>query len=382
MQKIETIIIGGGVSGMACGKTLNEHGKEFLLLTKEMGGRMLTSQSHKVNYGASYITEDYKNIWQYMGGGKRIRIRDCFFLNEEKYTSFYNLKTLKNLPQLIRLYFIAMDFRKRLLRLRKEALYKSQKAILASDPVLTRYTKESAKDFVTKNNLNELNNIFLGPLFNSTGFVEYNKCNSFAYLDNLMAVFCKIYVADHSRCCKLLTNGWGEKIRIATVNGLQKKNGGYLVRTSQRIYFANNVVLALPYKNAQKFCKAPKPKHNVPIYVLEVFGKRKQIYENKPVIFFQPKKHKITILWKQETGSDIIFSKASDPKLENYYNDYRIIKKIYWPTACVLSGNNWCEQDLGNGLYLASDYNICGLEDAFITGVYAANKIINSKNGK
>src|SRR3990167_5614268 len=101
MQKIETIIIGGGISGMACGKTLHEHRKKFLLLTKEMDGRMLTSQSHKVNYGASYITEDYKNIWPYMGGGKRIKISDCFFLNWKKYSNFYCLKTLINLPQLI-----------------------------------------------------------------------------------------------------------------------------------------------------------------------------------------------------------------------------------------------------------------------------------------
>ena|SRR3989338_2253525 len=378
MQKIETIIIGGGISGMACGKTLHEHRKKFLLLTKEMGGRMLTSQSHKVNYGASYITEDYKNIWPYMGGGKRIKISDCFFLNWKKYSNFYCLKTLINLPQLIRLYFIAMDFRRRLLRLRKEGLYKSQKAILTSDPILTKYTKESAKDFVTKYNLNDLNNVFFGPLFNSTGFVEYDKCNSFAYLNNLMAVFCKTYVADHSRCCKLLTNGWSEKIRIATVNGLQKKKNGYLIATSQGIYFANNVVLALPYKNAQKFCNVPKPLHNVPVYVFEVSGKRKQIYEGKPVVFFQPKKHEITILWKQETGSDVIFSKTSNPKLENYYDSHKVIKKIYWPTACVLSGKNWYEQDLGDGLYLASDYNICGLEDAFITGVYAANRIIDS----
>ena len=62
MDCIDTIIIGGGVSGMACGRTLHAHGKDFILLTKEMGGRMLTSQSHQINYGASYVTSDYENV--------------------------------------------------------------------------------------------------------------------------------------------------------------------------------------------------------------------------------------------------------------------------------------------------------------------------------
>ncbi|MBI4441424.1 NAD(P)-dependent oxidoreductase [Candidatus Woesearchaeota archaeon] len=376
MRKAETIIIGGGVSGMACGKTLHEHGQDFLLLTKEVGGRMLTSQSHKVNYGASYVTEDYRNIWPYMGGGKRIRIRDCFFLNGKRLTTFYCLRTLRSLPQLLRLYFIVRDFRRRLRRLRTRALHEPQKALLAADPVLTGYAKESAREFVKRYNLEDLNTVFFGPLFNSTGFVEYDKCNAFAYLDVLMAVFCRTYVADHSRCCHLLTRGWEKKICIATVNSLQKTKGGYVVSTSAGTYHAQNVVLALPYKDAQRFCAVPKPTHNVPVYVLEVLGTRKLVYRGKPIVFFQPKGHSITILWKQETGTDILFSKAAYPKLERYYDNHKIIKKIYWPTACVLSGSNWCKQDFGNGLYLASDYNICGLEDSFITGVYAANRIM------
>ena len=79
MEQTETIIVGGGGSWLACGKTLHDMGRDFLLVTEEIGGRMLTSKSHEVNYVDSYITEDYKNILPSMGGGRRVWTLDCFF---------------------------------------------------------------------------------------------------------------------------------------------------------------------------------------------------------------------------------------------------------------------------------------------------------------
>lgn len=380
MQEVETIIIGGGVSGLACGMTLHKSKRDFLLITKELGGRMLTSKSHKVNYGASYITADYKNIYPFMGGGKRIKISDCYFFNKGKVTSFYCLRILKSLPQLIKLFFIARDFRLRLNHLRRRALEEQQADILNSDPVLKKYTQQSARSFVKKNRLQDLNNIFFNPLFNSTGFVEYHKSNAFQYLDNLMAVFSRTYVADHSRCCHLMSKDWKKKIKIGAVKDIKRtKDRRFLISASNRKYKVKNIVLALPYKDAKKIHPVPKPAHNIPIYVIEVAGKTLNEYVGKSVIFFRPKDHDITILWKQTTGSDIIFSKIRSPKLRRYYENYKIINEIHWPTACVLSGRRWSKQILGGGLYLASDYNICGLEDAYITGVFAANQIIKSK---
>ncbi|MEO5763012.1 MAG: hypothetical protein ABIR28_11940, partial [Vicinamibacteria bacterium] len=128
---------------------------------------------------------------------------------------------------------------------------------------------------------------------------------------------------------------------------------------------------------ARGFWAVARPEHNVPVYVIEVEGERRRLYRDRKIVFFRPREHDITILWKQVTGSDIVFSKTADPPLEDYYEHHSVIKRIHWETAIVLSGPEWVEQDLGDGLYLASDYNICGLEDAYITGVYAANRIID-----
>lgn len=377
MKVFDAIIIGGGVSGLACGKTLHEHGIDFCLVTKEIGGRMLTSQSHEVNYGASYITSEYGNIAPYMGGGKRIRTNDCYFQRAGKSISFFRWRTALEIPKLIKLYFIAMDFKKRLRNLRKNALFKSQKECLESDAVLKEYTAKTAVDFVMENNLQYLNDTYFSSLFNSTGFIEYDKCNAFSYLDNLMALFCKTYVADHGRCCHLMPKGWEDKIITGEVSSLKRNsNKCYVIEAEGKEFRATNVVLALPHSDAEYFYDAPKPKHNVPIHVLEVSGVRHEPFQNQRVVFFRPEGNDITILWAQSTGTDVIFSKVSNPPLQQYYRSHKVENHVFWKTAVVLSGDEWCEQILDEGLYLASDYNICGLEDAFITGVYSANKII------
>lgn len=377
MAPIETIIIGGGVSGMACGRTLHDMGREFLMLTEEIGGRMLTSKSHEVNYGASYITEDYENVIPYMGGGKRIWTHNCYFHGGKEPISFYRLRTLFEIRKLIKLYRITNDFRKRLNRLRKKSLHQSQREALEEDDILKGYTVKPAVQFVKENKLEYLNDIYFSPLFNSTGFIRYDKCNTFAYLDNLMALACKTYVADHSRCCHMLPDGWKERIILCRATQLKRaENGLFQVTTAgDKIFVAENIVLALPYLSARLLYDVPQSHHNIPVYVIEVTGHRNRCCQNKEVVFFRPDEHEITILWQQKTGTDIIFSKVEHPKLEMYYASHSVVNKIYWETAVVLSGAEWLEQKLEKGLYLASDYNICGLEDAFITGVYAANQI-------
>ena len=85
------------------------------------------------------------------------------------------------------------------------------------------------------------------------------------------------------------------------------------------------------------------------------------------------------MLWRQKSGADLVYSKHPKPDFNKYYERYHIIKKVHWHPGMIIPKHSFIDQKLEKNVYLASDYNLSLLEDSFLTGLYAANQIINSK---
>lgn len=299
MKLYKCIIIGGGISGLACGNKLHKSGENFLLLSRELGGRMLTSKSRTIDYGASYITNEYKNVLKFVDKGDRLPTRKCYFINGKGFTTVVCWRTLCQLPRLIWLYFVVLDFCWRVRKFRKRCLSMAQKNALKLDPVLNKYVKMPATSFVEKNKLHFFDEKFIEPVLHSTVFARTSEVNAFYYLAILMPFVSRAYTADFRHAVHRLTAGWKNKIKITSVHGLKKlKNSLYKVVTSHGEYLAKNIVLALPQKNARKIYPVPSSGPTIPIYVFHVVGEREEIYRKKKIIFFKPKEHDITILWK------------------------------------------------------------------------------------
>jgi hypothetical protein len=360
MNGFGTIIVGGGISGLAAGRTLQDAGREdFLLLSPELGGRMLTSKSLTVDYGASYITSEYQHVRRYIDKGDPLRMSDLSFVEEGTVAPLISSRVLGRLPKLALAAWYIHDLQSRIRRFRKRCLHMSQREAAQQDPVLVRYASLPAADFVRMYGFEGLSDIYFRPTLNSTAFIDIDRANTLYFLAVLAPLVRETHVADFRHAVPRLTSGWRDKIRETSVVEIRHsgaRSHRFVVKTPHGEYGANNIVLALPHHQARKIYPVPKPAHQVPMYVFHVVGEREEVYRNQKVIFFKPKEHDVTILWKQSTGSDVLFSHEPNPVLDKYFTYHTVIRRIHWQSALSLAGpvDEWVEQKLEDGLYLAS----------------------------
>ena len=75
----ETIIIGAGISGLACARKLHENKKNFLIISEDIGGAITTSKDGKVNYGAQVILKNFHHLKKFAKIVKKMRLRKFGF---------------------------------------------------------------------------------------------------------------------------------------------------------------------------------------------------------------------------------------------------------------------------------------------------------------
>jgi hypothetical protein len=81
---------------------------------------------------------------------------------------------------------------------------------------------------------------------------------------------------------------------------------------------------------------------------------------------------------RQENGTFLVSSQQPQPDLGRYFTTWRVLECRHWNPAFHLLGDTLLECEQGPGLYLVGDHNIVALEDAYLTGLYAANRIIHA----
>lgn len=378
-NEIETIIIGGGISGLSCARHLQDAKKDFLLITKEIGGRMLASKSFEANYGAAYVTKDYVNVLKYVKKEEPMKIRDFYFFDGKKFSHLFSLRNFRHYLKIIKLLILTWRIRNHLKRYRKQAPYKSMKECFEEDPFLMKYWLMPAKELIKKYGLKKVDHYFVDPVTAATAFVHSEKVNAIYFVSMMFPVIIKSWIANFEDTEKKLTRGYKEKIKIGSVIKVKKnKKGNYNVHSSIGNYTAKNVVFAAPQKHLSNVYKLPEKNIQQNAYVFHIRGERKNIFKNKKAVIFQQKYYDLHMIWQQKDGTDIAYTLNNEPDFDRYYLKHKIIKKTYWEPAMIVPTCCLIDQILDKNLYFASDLNVSGLEDAYLSGLYAANQIINN----
>jgi hypothetical protein len=371
----DTIIIGAGISGLACAKNLTKHDNDFILISKDIGGRILTSEDDSANYGAFFVCSDYKNVMPYITIKSRIKLSDfCFHENNHNYV-LYEPHLLFYLNQFRRMKKILYKFRKSLRQLRKNTETISQKTAVEKNPLLHELYMKDAVDFVKENNLEKGNDKYLSKALYSTTFSSVNEMNAFSYLQFLLPLITPIYTFTFKK--EKMISDFKEKIFLETVNNVSYKNNKYKIKTNGNIFYSKKLVLATEISWSQQITGVKEINKSVSTNMIHVRGSAKKSFERKRYHLFTPPSN-VQAIADLLDGTYLFYYKNKKPSLKYYFNIPEVISRHSWNPAGRINGHNLIESNRGNNMYLIGDYNIAGLEESYITGLYASNQIIKS----
>lgn len=374
MERHESIVIGGGISGLACARRLHEAGREFLLVAERLGGRMEHDGATGINLGAGIVLSNYEHVLKYVGTRKRLFAgKHCFCDEECIPLSRVLLENLKSLPKIAKLLFLVWRFTRRFERMRKRLPFESFKEAIGKDELLLEAFSTPAGEFIRKHGLEELDEWLINPIIASTFYVDSGKTNAFYYLGTLTPLFSRVYIPDFTDALERLTNGFEKRILLDRVLKVTRKKGAFTVRTAKGTFIARNVVFAAPERSLRGIYPLPRPRIQQQVHRFIVRGKRKEKYRAGTIVF-NPRRYDIVKI-SEEYGHDLVTSNRAEPDFARYYESHEVVRHVHWNPATIVPGEA-IDQDLGGGAYLASDCNLCSLEYSFLSGLYAANKII------
>ena len=366
----DTVIIGAGIAGLACAKRLQESNEDFLLISENIGGRLLTSKDGTANYGAFFVCSDYHNVLKYVTLDSRIKLRDfCFHDNDDIYVLF-EPKLMRYLFQFMKTFKILYKFRKAFRKFRITSQTISQKKAIESDPFLHELYMKNAVDFVKEHNIQSGTEVYLSKALYSTTFSTINEMNALSFLQYLLPLITRIYTFKFEK--EKMIGSFKDKIKMDTVIDLKYNDGRYKITSKGENFSSKNIVLATEIGWSKHFAGVKKTNKPVSTHMHHIRGIPKKNISHKRYQLFSTNSD-IQAIADLKDGSYLFYYKQKQPLLENYFSKYRLIDSHFWDPAGTINGHNLIESSRGNNMYLIGDYNVVGLEESYITVTYAAN---------
>ena len=372
----KTIIIGAGISGLGCAHQLIENNDDdFKIISPNIGGRILESKNKTVEYGAYYIMSIYHYTSSFVKIGPQIKPTKLMFYRHHHRYNLFDQKIFTHFFQLIRLIFILRKFKKHYESFKINCLHSSQINCLKNDTYLWELYNYKAELFVKENNLKGIVYDYLAEVLHGTAFLPIKKLNAFEFLHFSLPLIVPVYEFNFKKqdAVNLINPYW---IKDEVVD-IKNKNGKYYILTkNKKQIYGDNIIVATSPNISKKLLKFKPPlREPAKAHMFHLLGKIKPDWNKGEENIFDDKNRMLAIA-HQRDGSYLFYTKEKKPDFKRYFFNYKIIRYQYWNPAFNIGGSNLVEFNQKKNLYLIGDNNICGLEDSYIYGMYAANKIL------
>lgn len=135
------------------------------------------------------------------------------------------------------------------------------------------------------------------------------------------------------------------------------------------------MVVATPTNVSAQWLDLGTLKRPIEAHMFVVSGRLRRPWSRATYSLF-PEEDDTFAIARQVGGRVLLVSAAELPDFSRFFDSWEVVEHHYWNPAFHLDGNTLLECEQGPGLYLIGDHNVCTLEDSYITGVHAANRIL------
>ena len=399
----ETIVLGAGAAGMNCCLELQKAGREYLLVSPNIGGRICNDEERHMNYGAVFYFGTYKYM---LGSGllqgtvdvlPKLSMGQCHHDNGKSYEPV-SATTVADAPSLFKyMKWMRDTFIPRYSAFKDNCCTMEVSAALELDPMIKELYTESAQRFIDHMGFGPICRDLVSMFAHACTGTKIADLTALDYLNTVQPLTMRIvgvpplkllfdlkrFDFDSKGVQARLAQGSGE-VLIGEAAHVAKAGEGWAVAVGEEELACDNLIMATPaHITAQLLEGVP----GVPALDIRkasqltgylVRGKAKPGYAGHTVHLFDDTIPIIYIAHRLD-GDYEIFTEVDfeeGRKFDEYFDEWEVLGKKYWEYALYTAAHEALPQNLAPGLIMAGDVNGLGMEPAAISGIYAANKIL------
>lgn len=377
-MQAKTIIVGGGMAGMSCAMHLLEAKQDFILVTDHLGGRIQYSKQTGINFGAYFVMSSYTNAKKILTRDTWINPADaCFHNSDTERFALLSLHTVKRLPELLRFLVAIQKFMRHYKRYKQRCLTMPQRLALEADPYMADIFVKPATQFIRENKIENVANDYVAKFaYACTGFGA-DRFTTLDFLNPSMGMITPIHRFKFDP--DALAQKLGAHLIFDEITRIDRLESCFTLSSKLgKTYQAENVVVATPASVTKELLHLAEIREASRFHVFHIRARLRPVYRRHSLNLFPPPSP-FMLTSREHDGTYLIYALDREVDLHQVCEEFEILSTRTWEKAMYIQGRAFIEQQYGDGLYVAGDHNGLGLEPAAISGIYAANQILNRK---
>lgn len=381
----QTLIVGGGCAGLTCALKLREAGEPFVLLSKDIGGRIRYLDEYDMNFGAVFFMQGYRHAKELLVPGKLVLPSlfdlECHLQLGRGY-GVLSRPVIGAAPQLLGF----LNYLKKTFQPRYEAFKLTCETVemteaIERDPYIKGLFETSAEQFIQDEGFPKAARALVSQFVHACTGSRIGTLNALDYLNCAMGIIDAStrfrFDAEEVRAQLSCEKGRVVDGEVARIERGERRRWAAIDAEGRR-WEADNLVLATPADVAQRLlgeaCGPYEIRKASELHAYKVEGTIKQDYAGHALHLFDESIPLINIAARDDGAYEVFTCTPLD--MDIFFEDYEVLHREDWPQALFTNPSIVLEQDLGEGLYRIGDHNALGLEPAAISGVFAANRIL------